>query len=469
MSWRPFGGNSVRPAGRGRRVGRPGSDGRREGVTGADRVHHLTGCAGTGPVRRIGRIGHTPPAPRVSRASLPAIGREFPAGRPRASRPATGPPGPRPVDLTPRPAGTVPAAARAVRRRRSSGRSRTFGSTTSRTQAAGAAARAVAATAAAAAGFTTAASPPAYTAAKRSARPASSRHPEGRRGREVEVVAGAVRPGVGDRQRRGERASGRSARGPVTPPTEARRSSRRRTRRSPRTPANQLGVASRASPIGHVDGRAAGLGRVPPHSPRPSGTTRSISASPRTRTAPGGGTRLTAPPRSCGPDRLELLDRARVLLQRHPVADEYGRVEDSAGEQRGGPLVAVQHRHRAGDGDLLVVDLVRLDDGRRRVVRDPELQERPALGDPAEAVLDGARVAGGVHDEVPAAYGLQFVGARLLAHLAPARPQHHDHRVLGRALHERRERGLVDVDHEGRLPRQAAGPSAGAAWPGERG
>src|SRR5262249_32255962 len=65
--------------------------------------------------------------------------------------------------------------------------------------------------------------------------------------------------------------------------------------------------------------------------------------------------------------RAELRDRLGVLVQRNPVADKDIRVEPPRREQLPGPLEAVQHGHRPGDRDLLVVDLVRLD-RRPRVV-----------------------------------------------------------------------------------------------------
>ena len=94
------------------------------------------------------------------------------------------------------------------------------------------------------------------------------------------------------------------------------------------------------------------------------------------------------------------------------MADKDLRVEHAGGEHLGGSLEAVQHRHGPGDGDLLVVDAVRLDGhagGRRR---DAELEEGPAGPDPADAVLDGGLVAGRVDDDLPALRPVELVGAR---------------------------------------------------------
>src|SRR5581483_1402099 len=107
----------------------------------------------------------------------------------------------------------------------------------------------------------------------------------------------------------------------------------------------------------------------------------------------------------------ELFQRLGVLLQGQPVADEHVRVEHAGGEQVGGAFVAVQDGHRAGDRDLLVVDAIRLDGCPGGVVGDTELQEGAALADPAEPVLDGVRVAGGVDHDLPAARSVQFGGA----------------------------------------------------------
>ena len=60
-------------------------------------------------------------------------------------------------------------------------------------------------------------------------------------------------------------------------------------------------------------------------------------------------------------------------------------VEHAGGEQLPGPLEAVQHRHRAGDRDLLVVDPERREPCRGVLLRDAELQERAALAPPGPA------------------------------------------------------------------------------------
>jgi hypothetical protein len=70
----------------------------------------------------------------------------------------------------------------------------------------------------------------------------------------------------------------------------------------------------------------------------------------------------------------------------------------------------VQHGHGPGDRDLLVVDLVRFDDGAGGVVRDPELQERSTFADAAEPVLDRLGIARGVDDEIPTAEPVELVG-----------------------------------------------------------
>ena len=73
----------------------------------------------------------------------------------------------------------------------------------------------------------------------------------------------------------------------------------------------------------------------------------------------------------------------------------------ACGEQIRSTLEAVQHRHRTGDRELVVVDRVGRD-------RDPcfgrghaELQERAASGHSPEAVLDGGGVAGCVDHDIP--------------------------------------------------------------------
>src|SRR5439155_6875665 len=109
---------------------------------------------------------------------------------------------------------------------------------------------------------------------------------------------------------------------------------------------------------------------------------------------------------------LEPAQRLGVPVEWQPVGDEYPRIQDPGGEQFGRPLVAVQYGHRPGDRDLLVVDAIRLDGGARRVVGNPELQVRPARADPADAVLDRGRVAGGIHHELPAVRTLEVVCGR---------------------------------------------------------
>src|SRR5947207_2887393 len=121
------------------------------------------------------------------------------------------------------------------------------------------------------------------------------------------------------------------------------------------------------------------------------------------------GTWLTLrPPADTG---LELFARRRVLVEREPVTDHDFRPEYPAREQLTGPLEAVQHRHRADDPDLLVVDLVRLEAGHRLLRRDTELLERPAGRHPAEPVLDRGHDTGAVDDDVPAARPIPLVRA----------------------------------------------------------
>ena len=101
---------------------------------------------------------------------------------------------------------------------------------------------------------------------------------------------------------------------------------------------------------------------------------------------------------------LDELARPRFTIDTpwgQPVGDEHPRVEHPCGEQFGGPLVAVQHRHRAGDGDLLVVDLVRARWWPAPRRRRPRTAGTCRPGDPAQAVLDGRLVAGRVDDELP--------------------------------------------------------------------
>src|SRR5260370_19819703 len=106
---------------------------------------------------------------------------------------------------------------------------------------------------------------------------------------------------------------------------------------------------------------------------------------------------------------LEPVYGIRVRRERQPIADEHVRVDHAGGEQLGGAFVAVEHGHGPGDRDLLVVDLVRLDDGTGGVVRDPALQTRSALADAAEPVLDRFGITRGIDDALPAAGPVELV------------------------------------------------------------
>ena len=122
----------------------------------------------------------------------------------------------------------------------------------------------------------------------------------------------------------------------------------------------------------------------------------------------------TAPPRSCGPPPPRTGPApAGTASSGMPVADEDLRVQDAGREQLGGALVAVQHRHRAGDGDLLVVDAVRVDrrPGSRSRPRRTGGTCPPSPTRPRPSWI-ARRVARGVDDHVPALRPVQLVRVR---------------------------------------------------------
>src|SRR3954466_10870071 len=96
----------------------------------------------------------------------------------------------------------------------------------------------------------------------------------------------------------------------------------------------------------------------------------------------------------------ELIQRFRVRGQREPVTDEDRWIEHPRGEELPGPVEAVQHRHRSGDGDLAAIDLVRFDRHPGVVTGHTELQERAAPADSAQAVTDRRLRARTVDDHV---------------------------------------------------------------------